>query len=295
MAPVALAVAAILASAPTTFAQQPAGVPRQDPTWVPSPGWAVTLFPSGDLYPVYVADPHRPTNVLAESFIVGGGISNTPGPLTRLAAGGRFGMLRFGSDKPDGRAFQVSLEAGFDALFDLSNQLDVAGWDGNYGLTLTTASSRRLALKIAMLHVSAHAGDEFEERTGINRSNYTREEFSVGVAWRFPTHWRAYGETAAAYHLGGAAAAPWRAQSGIEYESCSAACGRRIAYYAAIDVATMEERNWRIDTTADVGMVLHGQGRSSRIFFEWHDGRPTVTEFFQDSVSSLSFGLKIDL
>ena len=213
---VTLAVAAILASGSTTLAQQAGGQPRQEPTWVLSSGASWTVFPSEDVYPIYAADPHRPTNVLAESFIVGGSITDTSGPLTRLGAGGRFGLVRFRSAKPEGRAWQVSLEAGLDALFDSRHRLDAVGWDGNYGLTVTTASSRRLALKFALLHVSAHVGDEFEERTGFERINYTREELAVGVVWRFSPRFRAYGETGAAYHMGDPALEPWRAQSGLE-------------------------------------------------------------------------------
>ena len=174
----------------------------------------MTLFPSRDVYPVYVADPHRPTNMLAEIGILSGSIPDTDSPLTALGAGGRFGMLRFGPARPGGRAWQVSIEAGFDALFDSQNRLDVVGWDGNYGVTVTTASSSRFALKIAVLHVSAHLGDEYQARTGRERINYTREELSVGAAWRLSPHWRAYGETGAAYHRGDPALEPWRVQSG---------------------------------------------------------------------------------
>jgi hypothetical protein len=50
-----------------------------------------------------------------------------------------------------------------------------------------------------------------------------------------------------------------------------------------------------VDVTIDFGIVMHGVGRSTRIFLEWHDGRPTVNEFFRDSLSTLGLGLKIDL
>jgi hypothetical protein len=50
-----------------------------------------------------------------------------------------------------------------------------------------------------------------------------------------------------------------------------------------------------VDATINFGILTHGVGRTTRIFLEWHDGRPTVNAFFQDSVSSLSLGLKIDL
>ena len=78
-------------------------------------------------------------------------------------------------------------------------------------------------------------------------------------------------------------------------ESSSRPCGPRFACYAAIDVSTQQERNWRVDMTAEIGTVIHGLGRTSRMFLEWHDGRPTVNEFFKDSVSTLSLGIKIDL
>jgi hypothetical protein len=293
---VALAVTANLACGSTALAQQPDEQPQQDPTWVLSSGVSVTLFPNKDVYPVYMADPHRPTNVLAETFILGGGMPDTDGPLTRLGAGGRFGILRIGPREPEGRAWQVSIEAGLDALFDSRHRLDAAGWDGNYGLTVTTASnSSPLALKLGLLHISAHVGDEYQARTGYDRINYSRDEASVGVAWRWSPRWRVYGEAGAGYRRGDPALEPWRIQSGIEYESGPGPCGRRFACYVAVNVSTMEERNWRVDETVDVGIVIHGVGRTTRIFVEWHDGRPTVNEFFRDSLSSLSLGIKVDL
>ena len=53
-------------------------------------------------------------------------------------------------------------------------------------------------------------------RTGRERVNYTREELSVGAAWRWYPRWRAYGETGVAYYRGDAALEPWRMQSGVE-------------------------------------------------------------------------------
>ena len=212
----ALAAAAILASGSMALAQQPGGQPaRIPPRFLPA--LSVTLFPNGDVYSVYAADPHRPTNGVSESFTIGGSIPDTDSPLTQVATGGRFGVVRFGPATPGGRAWQLSIEAGFDALFDSQNKLDVVGWDGNYGLTVTTASSSPLAWKFAMLHISSHIGDEYQARTGRERVNYTREELSVGAAWRWSPNWRAYGETGVAYYRGDPALEPWRIQSGVEY------------------------------------------------------------------------------
>ena len=285
---------AILATASMALAQQSSGQPQQDPTPVPFRD-SLTLFPNGDVYSVYVADPHRPTNGVSESFTIGGGIPDTDSPLTQLATGGRFGVVRFAPATPGGRAWQLSIEAGFDALFDSQNKLDVVGWDGNYGLTVTTASSSPLAWKFALLHVSSHIGDEYQARTGRERVNYTREEVSVGAAWRWSPHWRAYGETGVSYYGGDPALEPWRIQSGVEYESSLGVCSTRFACYAAADISSMQERSWRVDKTVSVGIVIQSVGRTSRIFIEWHDGRPTANEFFSDTIATLSLGLRVDL
>jgi hypothetical protein len=50
-----------------------------------------------------------------------------------------------------------------------------------------------------------------------------------------------------------------------------------------------------VDVTVEVGIAIRGAERTSRLFFEWYDGRPTVSDFFKDSMSTLSLGLKIDL
>ena len=209
--------AVALASVPAALAQEPVP-PPPDTAAQTAPRWSVKPFPSSDIYLPYVADPHRATNALSEAAIIDGGIPFTQGPLSRLSTGGRFGMVRLDPATPGGRAWQLSVDAGFDAIFDSNNRLDVVGWDGNYGLTLTTASSSRLSWKFAVLHVSAHVGDEYQDRTDHDRINYTREEVSAGAAWRFTPSWRAYGETGVAYHMGHESLEPWRVQWGVEYE-----------------------------------------------------------------------------
>ena len=88
---------------------------------------------------------------------------------------------------------------------------------------------------------------------------------------------------------------PWRIQSGIEYESGLGPCTQRFACYAAANISTMQERGWRVDKTISVGIVIQSVGRTSRLFIEWHDGRPTANEFFSDTVATLSLGVRMDL
>src|SRR5688572_4052544 len=165
---VLLAAAIVTTTSGTGLGQTP-GEPRDEqtpPAWTPGATRTIRLFPAGDIYPVYVADPHRPTNTISEGFHARTRVPDASSPRTSLAAGGRFGMLRIGSRAPGGRFWQVSIEAGLDAIFDAQFRNDALGWDGNYGLTVTTATSTSpLAFKVALLHLSAHLGDEYEERT----------------------------------------------------------------------------------------------------------------------------------
>jgi hypothetical protein len=256
----------------------------------------VRLFPASDVYPVYVADPHRPTNALVQGFYTRTRIPETSSPRTLLAGGGHFGMLRVESSAPGGRFWQVSLDAGLDAMFDSQFKLDAVGWDGNYGLTVTTATlTSPFAYRVAVLHLSAHLGDEYQDRTGATRINYTREEAAFGVAWRFRPRWRAYGEAGFAYIMRSDVQERWRWQSGVEYEARPTVLGGRLAWYGAVDFSALEERDWRLDTALQGGLVSRSGGRAYRFFVQWYDGRVTLGQFTMYSEASLSLGLKLDL
>jgi Protein of unknown function (DUF1207) len=268
---------------------------QRPPTWTVGSGSTLTLFPSGDVYNVYIADPQRPTNAITELVYPHVDIEASSSPRSGLAAGGQFGILRIAPAGRKGRSWQVSISAGFDALFDAPNELDVIGWDGNYGLTVTTATEGRLALKAAVLHVSSHLGDEYQDRTGRTRINYTREELAVGSSWRLTRGWRAYGETGVAYKNRSELQEPWRLQGGIEHESQPTVWGSRFAWYAAADFSAMEERGWRLDTALQGGILTRTNGRTFRLGVGWTDGRPTIGEFFQESESWFTFGIYVDL
>jgi hypothetical protein len=295
--PLFLAAAIVITTCVGAFAQTP-GEPRDEqrpPTWGADGGRIVQLFPPGDIYPVYVADPHRPTNAIKESFYSRGRVPDTSSPRTSLAAGGRIGMVRVGNRTSGGRFWQLSLDAGLDAMFDAQFKNDAIGWDGNYGLTVTTATTTSpLAFKVALLHMSAHLGDEYEERTNIPRINYTREEVAVGLAWRFSHRWRAYGEVGDAYTMRSDGQDRWRWQAGIEYEAPPGVFAGRMAWYGATDFSAFEERDWRLDTAVEGGLLTRSSGHAYRLFALWYDGRVPLGQFTRYSEASLSFGLKMD-
>jgi hypothetical protein len=290
----------LIAASEPALAQSPVpGQPvdeQKPPVWNVTPTRTIRLFPAGDIYPVYIADPHRPTNAIVQRFYARTRVPDTSSPRTLLAGGGHFGMVRSDSSTPGGRAWQVSIDAGLDVMFDSQFKNDAIGWDGNYGLTFTTTTTAsRFGYKVAVLHVSSHLGDEYEERTGLMRVNYTREELALGLGWRFRPRWRTYADVAIAYLMRSDDQERWRWQGGVEYEARATVFGGRMAWYGAADFSAMEERDWRLDTVLQGGLVTWSGGHSYRLFVEWADGRVPLGQFPHYSEASFSFGLKIDL
>src|SRR5262245_47836932 len=78
--------------------------PTREPSWTLDSGAQITLFPAGDPFPVYVADPHRPANAMLCRTQITKSIPDTSTRRTALSAGGRFGMLRF--DTAEKRSWQ---------------------------------------------------------------------------------------------------------------------------------------------------------------------------------------------
>ena len=159
----------------------------------------------------------------------------------------------------------------------------------------TSAGPSPFGIKFALLHCSAHIGDEYEDRTGKGRINYTREEFAVGLSWQPRPSIRTYGEAGVAYKTRSENQEPWRAQAGVEYEKRPTLFGGRMAWYTAADFSALQERGWRLDTALEGGIVTRNGGRAYRVFLQWYDGRPTVAQFTQYPETSFALGLKIDL
>ena len=268
--------------------------PPSHSTGTPEPEPSVKLFPSSDIYGAYVADPERPTNAISFGFYSDTKIPDTRSPRAGLSAGGRFGILRLGSTRSGGRAWQVNIDAGLDALFDMQNKEDVIGHDGIYGLSVTTASGGPYAFKVGIAHTSGHIGDEYEARTSAPRANYTRQEVALGLSRRLGRPWRIYGETGIAYYSGSDDQKPFRAQAGVEYESRPRLMRNTFSWYGAANFSLWQERGNRLDESAQAGIVTRSDGRIYRLGVGFTDGRPPATEFYRFSEAYMVVGFWID-
>jgi hypothetical protein len=261
-----------------------------------SAGGQVVAFPDGRLYRPYLADPRRPGMGVALAFFAESGAADSGSPRPALQLGGSFGLVRFHPDGAPERGWQVSIEAGFYGQFDADHSLDNLGWDGIYGLLATSALAGGWGLKLGMMHTSSHVGDEYAERTGRRRLGYTREEVVLGVSVPLSRAWRAYAEGAWGYvlrseHL----QQPGRLEVGAEFEAPGARQRRRGGLYAAADLAATEERDWRLDASAQLGWLFPSRDRTWRAGLAWRDGQVPIGEFFQDTESYGALGLWLDL
>jgi len=161
---------------------------------------------------------------------------------------------------------------------------------------LQSRSLKRIErLSGAIFHDSAHIGDEYADRTGRTRIDYTREEFAFGAAFRLARGLRAYAEGGYGYYLLTEEQKPWRAHGGVEYTARPSLIGDRFAWYAAVDFSGTEEREWRLDTSVQTGITTTAGGRRWRIGVQYNDGAPPMGEFFQDTEAWFTVGFWIDM
>ncbi len=261
-------------------------------------GWNMVLGPTGDLYPKYLADPRRSTFSIETMYFSETEIDAAGRPRVGLRMGTRFGLLRFHKDGDPEHGFQLDLGAGFIGQFDIAKSLDNIGWDGVYSLEIAWAPLDRFAIKAGSFHDSSHVGDEYAERTGRRRINYTREEALLGLSWAFTKKCRAYTEGAYAYTLNNEELMePLRVQYGLEYMSSDSFWKGRLGWYAAADVSSYEENDRDTNTTIQAGLLypLGNLPRTWRLGIEYYDGRSHIGEFFQEREKYISIGFLVDL
>ncbi|MCI0527376.1 MAG: DUF1207 domain-containing protein [Nitrospira sp.] len=289
----ALALFGLLGLATETSAQI---TPEKENVRILDSGKTLRLLPRGDLYKPYIADPHR-VNFSAQFLgIVHDDIDGAGNFRIGLKAGGRFGVLRLHPENRPELGWQVSFEAGIDTQFDIENSQDNIGWDGNFGWYLTTATEKGWSYKLAALHTSSHIGDEFIEDTGRKRINYTRREIALGISKQLTLYYRAYAELGLGYDPGNEdLQEPGRLQAGLEFEHPQSVWENLLGWYAALDLSSMQERDWKVDIAFQTGVSLPMKERMHRVGIEVYRGRPPLGEFFQDTEMQIVFGIWVDI
>jgi hypothetical protein len=259
-------------------------------------GPRMVLAPRGDSYPPYLADPHRPSVEILEALVTDVDIAESGNSRYGLKLGGRVGVARLDPHDRPGQGWQFGVEIGFVGEFDLDREYDNIGWDGIYAFLFTAPLSEALRVKLGTAHRSSHVGDEYMERTGRRRINYTRQERLAGLSWYVTPAWRLYGEYGRAYEMNNEVLQqPGRAQLGLEYQPARAWRDGRLGWFAALDVSATQERDWQADSAVRVGYVFDADERRWSLSATYYRGRPTIGEFFQNTESFVGIGLRLEL
>ncbi len=258
-------------------------------------GYRATFFPLGHLYAPYLADPRSVGLAMKWVAVTDVEIEDSGSPRWNVKAGGSFGVIRWPPRDGSERGWQVGIDAGFNGQFDVEKSYDVIGWDGILGLPVTAAFDHGLSLKAGPRHVSSHVGDEYMERTGRRRIEYTREELMAALSWEFRERWRIYGEAGWGTTLRNKdLQEPLRAQAGLECSSPGGLWSGRAGWYTALDASATQERDWQLDLSVEAGLIFAAGVRRWRLGVQYYDGRVPLGEFFQDDEEYLALGLWLD-
>ena len=257
-----------------------------------------TFSPGTHLYPVYPADPFHPTTALNVARFSDSEIPAAGDKRYIFRIGGRLGLLRLSPAKHHDRGFQLNLHGTFLGMFDREHSLDNIGWDGLYGFHITWRGASGTALKLGINHDSSHVGDEYAERTGRLRDEYTRQEYAAGISVPLYPHLRGYAEAGWAFDLRNKALQDkWRLQTGLEFSVPDAFWNGQMGYYAAVDMTSFEESDWEPDVTVQAGLMVPVDRirRDFRMGVEYRSGRSLIGEFSAYEETYWVWGIWIDL
>jgi len=248
-------------------------------------------FPTGDLFRPLLADPKQPQFFVSFNRFRSSGERYT---MASVGFGETFGLYRFfGAREGDG--LQLSLEGALFAQFNLdAPSSDLINADYTIGIPLTYRRGDN-SLRFRVYHQSSHLGDEFLQSLNpperVNLS-YEAVEFIYSREWR---EWRIYGGGEYLVHKEPADLKPMSAHWGIEYRGSKPLVwnGRPIA---GVDMKSLEEHSWTIDTSIKTGLEFGhpnpGQ-RRLRLMAEWYKGFDPHGQFYKNKVEYYGLGVSL--
>ena len=248
-------------------------------------------FPTGDLFRPLIADPKQPQFFVSLNRFRSSGVLYT---LASVGFGETFGFYRFfGSREGDG--LQLSVEGALFAQFNMDTpSYNLLNADYTIGIPVTYRHGDN-SLRFRIYHQSSHLGDELllsaNPPDRVNLS-YEAIELIYSREWR---GWRLYGGGEYLIHNEPTDLKPMSAHWGIEYRSIKPLIfnGRPIV---GIDMKSLEEHNWAIDTSVKAGFEFGhpnpGQ-RRLRVMAEWYKGFDPRGQFYINKVEYYGMGVSL--
>ena len=248
-------------------------------------------FPTGDLFQPLIADPKQPQFSVSVNRFKSQGLRYTR---ASVSFGETFGFYRFFGEK-EGDGLQFSLEAGLFGQFNLDTpSANLINADYTIGLPVSYRYGDN-SLRFRIYHQSSHLGDELllgdnpPERINLS---FEAVELLYARQWR---NWRAYGGGEYLVHKEPSDLKPASGHWGIEYQ------GSQTLFWnsrpiGGIDMKSLEEHDWAIDTSIKVGLEFGhpnpGQ-RRLRLMIEWYNGFDPYGQFYNNKVDYFGIGVSL--
>ena len=261
-----------------------------------STAWSWQLFPDGKMYPAYLAGVN-------EARL--GSVWNKDdhlGWIWDITLGGQMPLLRYGNRNsvlPEG--FQLDVEGFVHLRLDIEHERDLDAADFYCGAPISYAI-KNWQFKTGYYHVSSHLGDERMIRLHHNnvpfpydRTNYVREAWLFGVAFRPHRDVRLYAEADFAFWLG-EGTKPWHFQFGAEYSPVAPA-GKWIGRpFAAIHARLVQERNYGGNLCVQGGWQWRGpQNQLFRVGLQYFTGVSEQYEYvYERRENKIGVGIWLD-
>jgi hypothetical protein len=248
-------------------------------------------FPTGDLFRPLIADPKQPQFFVSMNRFASSGARYT---LAAVGFGETFGLYRLiGSREGDG--LQLSVEGAIFAQFNMNTAShDLINADYTIGIPVTYRHGDN-SVRFRIYHQSSHLGDELLlSANPPNRVNLSFEaiEFIYSREWR---GWRVYGGGEYLVHKEPAELKPMSVHWGIEYRGSKPLVwnGRPLV---GVDMKSLEEHNWAIDTSVKAGLEFGNPNpgqRRLRLMAEWYKGFDPHGQFYSNKAEYYGLGVSL--
>jgi hypothetical protein len=252
--------------------------------------WTWQCFPNGLIYPSYLAGTKE------SRFASVWNHDSRLGWMWDLEAGGRVGLLRFGTDggTPRPNGWQLDLEGAAFPRLDLDHERDLISVDFRAGVPLTFGYGP-FQVKLAAYHLSSHLGDEFSLRfPDYPRINYSRDALVLGGSYYLTDDLRLYAEAEWAWYTDGGTK-PWEFQFGLDYSPAWSWQNRCGAPFLAMNGQLREEVDYGGTFVVQAGWQWRGESNHLlRVGVQYFTGKSDQFQFFRRNEEKIGIAMWYD-
>ncbi len=258
-----------------------------------SGGWGWTVLPKDILYQSYLGGPREPRFGQSMVYLKG------TGAIWSLEAGGRAGLLRYGSGPGEPlEGWQLDIWGAAFPRLNMNEQGDLEAVDFRVGVPVTWRKGP-VQMKFEWSHLSSHAGDEYLLRNpGFVRINYLRDSFLLGGGYFVTPDLRLYADAEYAYNTSGGSE-PWHFQFGFDYSPVAVSdyySGHRAQPFLAVASNIRQEVNFSGGVNVVAGLQWRSDESTSlfRIGLQYYQGQSLQYEFLGEYEELIGFGMWYD-